>query len=158
MLPFDQIAEPIWAALDWFATGGDAAPPPTSTVRAAVGLGLLYGGAVPWALRRLAPQWSGVWITNLGLAALHWRAALPQPPRAKGTTRDEEALALFLADTSRTKTDLARQLELKNPQSLSPKRCPKLTQAMRAWREANAGQKIRGTKDKDGNLEAWEDE
>jgi hypothetical protein len=79
-IPFDQIPPTIWVVLYWFATGGNAKPPPTSAVRAAVGVGLLYGGAVAWALRRPSSKWGGVWITNLGLSALHWRAGQLQQP------------------------------------------------------------------------------
>jgi hypothetical protein len=73
-------------------------------------------------------------------------------------TLDARALALFFVDRSRTKTDIARLLNLRNVQSLSPQRCPKLDDAMKAWREANAGPPIRGSKDKDGNLEAWDED
>jgi hypothetical protein len=73
-------------------------------------------------------------------------------------TLDEKALALFFAEPSRNKTEIARLLKLKNVQSLSPKRCPKLHDAMKAWREANGSNPVRGTKDKQGNLEAWTEE
>jgi hypothetical protein len=77
-VPFDQIPESVWETVTWFATGDNPTPPGTAAVRAAVGLGLLYGAAVNWALRqlqarRLPDHWSRVWITNLGMLALAWR-------------------------------------------------------------------------------------
>jgi hypothetical protein len=81
----------------------------------------------------------------------------PKPERSESApTLDERALALFFADCNRTKTQIAHLLGLKNVQSLSPQRCPKLHQAMEACRAANASPP-RGTKDAEGNLEAWDE-
>jgi hypothetical protein len=88
---FDQIPESIWATLYWFAFGGNATPPDTAAVRGAIGLGLLYGGAVHWALRGLPSQWSKVWITDGGVAALHWRHEHPPKARRHGRPRKDES-------------------------------------------------------------------
>lgn len=79
-MPFDQIPESVWETLAWFASSSNATPPDTDAVRAAVGLGLLYGRAVHWVLRRRSAQWRRVWITALGIAALKWRDE--QPPKS----------------------------------------------------------------------------
>ena len=84
-LPFAQIPETVWLALTWFTSDDNATLPDTAAVRAAVGLGLLYGGAVNWALRRQPGEWSRVWITHRGLAALLWREE--HPPKGE---RDEQ--------------------------------------------------------------------
>jgi len=68
---------------------------------------------------------------------------------------DARALALFLDDTRRRKKDIARLLGLKNTQSLAPARCRRLDAAMRAHRAPDP-EPVRGTKDRDGNLEAWD--
>jgi hypothetical protein len=72
-VPFDQIPEHVWDALAWFASGDNSTPPDPATVRAAVALGLLYGQAIQCALRRHPAQWSSMWITHRGMAALLWR-------------------------------------------------------------------------------------
>lgn len=82
------------------------------------------------------------------------REAQPDNPK---WTLDERALAFFLADKNRTKTMIAKLLGV-STQSICPSRCPQLDNAMRAWQEANTSGKIRGRKDKDGNLEAWEED
>jgi hypothetical protein len=48
---------------------------------------------------------------------------------------------------------------LKHTQSLSPRRCPQLSAAMRAYRAVDPAQRrIRGSKDRHGNLEATKDD
>jgi hypothetical protein len=77
-LPFDQIPDSVWNALCWFASGGVVGQrPDTATVRAAYGLGLLSGNAIPWVRRPDPTHWSKVLVTNLGLAALMWWAERP---------------------------------------------------------------------------------
>jgi hypothetical protein len=82
---FDQIPESVWQTVAWFESGMSATPPDIASVRATVGLGLLYGGAVNWLLhqlqaRQLPAHWGSVWVTNLGMAALVWWNE--QPPKA----------------------------------------------------------------------------
>ena len=79
-MPFDQIPDSVWETLAWFASRSNATPPDTAAVRAAVGLNLLYGRAVHWALHWHSAQWNRVWITNRGMAALLWRDE--QPPKS----------------------------------------------------------------------------
>lgn len=80
------------------------------------------------------------------------------PADAPPVTLDAQALACFVEDTTRTKTDIIRLLGLRNTQSLAPNRCPKLHAAMKAWRAPDPDRRrIRGSKDVDGNLDAWED-
>jgi hypothetical protein len=78
-------------------------------------------------------------------------AAKPKKP-----TLDERALALFLADPTRTKATISVLLGLKNPQSLSPRRCPKLATAVKAYRAENARAIPRGSKGNDGGIEAYD--
>lgn len=74
----------------------------------------------------------------------------------KGPSLDARALALFIEDRSRKIKDIAKLLGKKNTQGLSPQRCPKLHAAMRAWKAPD--RRVRGTKDGQGNLEAYLDE
>lgn len=77
----------------------------------------------------------------------------PNPaPRSK-LSLDLQALAVFFEDRNRKIKDIARILGLKNTQSLAPKRCPELHKVMKACRAENAPP--RGSKDRDGNIEAW---
>jgi hypothetical protein len=84
-----------------------------------------------------------------------------QPGSGGGTVEkvslDARALGLFVEDPNRTKKDIAKILRVRT-QSLAPSRCPKLDAAMRAYRAPDPGL-VRGSKDRDGNLEAFcEDE
>jgi hypothetical protein len=72
-------------------------------------------------------------------------------------TLDMRAVTLFFQDTSRTKKQIAQILGKKHTQSLSPARCPKLHAAMKAHR-GSAFSKVRGSKSRDGSVEAWVDE
>ncbi len=69
---------------------------------------------------------------------------------------DARATALFLEDTKRTKTAIAKMLDV-TTQALAPNKCPKLSQAMRIHKAPDQKRRIRGSKDKDGNLEAYEE-
>ena len=93
-------------------------------------------------------------------AKLLLQAPEPKPTGADtsppATSLDARALAIFIEDPSRKKRDIAKILGLKATQSLSPERCPKLDAAMRAYRAPD--RRIRGSKDADGNLEAWKEE
>lgn len=66
---------------------------------------------------------------------------------------DARALALFLEDKTRRKADIARILK-RRTQSLAPSRCPELDKAMRAWKTPRGAGIPRGSKDKDGRIEA----
>jgi hypothetical protein len=79
--------------------------------------------------------------------------------KQKKVTRDAEALGLFCEDQTRTITVIAELLGVPT-QSLAPTRCPKLHAAMKAYKGSNANdrRKVRGSKDRDGNIEAYEDE
>lgn len=78
-------------------------------------------------------------------------------PDTSQASLDARALAIFIEDTSRKKKNIAKILGLKNTQSLAPARCPKLAAAMRAYHAPDPDQ-IRGSKNADGNLEAWKEE
>jgi hypothetical protein len=78
-------------------------------------------------------------------------AELPKEPAA-AVDLDTQALAVFFADRSRDKTEIARLLR-KPKQSLSPDRCPKLDAAMKAWK-APERKPPRGSKSKDRRIEA----
>jgi hypothetical protein len=83
----------------------------------------------------------------------------PPPEESPELSLDARALALFIADTRRKKTDIAKLLRLRNSQSLAPKRCPKLSAAMRAHRAADPDRRrVRGSKDREGNLEAYRED
>lgn len=86
-----------------------------------------------------------------------------KPAVPLGETLDEQAVAIFVSRKGRvTKKEIARILvetgvrTTCHEKSLTPKRCPKLHQATQAYRAAN--NPPRGSKDAEGNLEAWEDE
>jgi len=78
-----------------------------------------------------------------------------KPATAPKQSLDVQALALLLADPTRKIKEIAKLLN-RPTQSLAPKRCPKLHQAMAARRSAQAPP--RGSKGREGNLEAWDDE
>lgn len=118
---------------------------------------------------RFAPWFNGPILTDLGRATLSvWAHAQGQrqPPSAckPGVTGahpprlDARALAILLEDMSLTKTQIAHKLGVR-VQSLAPARCPQLDCAMKAHRELNAANRrqVRGHKDKDGSVEAYED-
>jgi hypothetical protein len=90
-----------------------------------------------------------------------------RPPASQlallGASLDEQALAVFLSRNGAvTKKEIARILveskvrEKCHEKSLAPKRCPRLNTAIRAYR--NAHKLPRGSKDREGNVEAYEDE
>jgi hypothetical protein len=133
---------------------------------------VIYDGSPPQEIVS-KPQWR---LTNEGVAALAWHrlrpmrgedaqkslADSPQQPQIKPASQqepslDERALALFFADRSRTKKEIASLLGVQT-QSICPSRCPRLDQAMQAWRAANSRQRPHGSKDKDGNVEAWDED
>ncbi len=79
-----------------------------------------------------------------------------QPPETKSKmSLDAQALAVFIEHSDWSKVQIAKHLRC-NPKSLAPGRCPKLASAIAAYK---AKPKMpRGTKDADGNFEAWDDE
>lgn len=66
---------------------------------------------------------------------------------------DEKAVAVFLKHKDWKKKEIAAFLNC-HPKSLAPKRCPHLHGAMQAYRKPDLP---RGSKDSQGNLEAWDD-
>jgi hypothetical protein len=71
---------------------------------------------------------------------------------------DARAVAVFLEHPNWTKKQIAEALGLKATQSLSPERCRKLDAAMHAASAKLDPSKPfrRGSKDSEGNLEAWD--
>jgi hypothetical protein len=96
---------------------------------------------------------------NAGKTTDQQEERTPSPVHKNGQaqTLDVRALALFFADKNRSKKEIADLLG-KRTQSLSPERCPQLDTAMKAWRSANANARPRGSKDRDGNIEAWDED
>ena len=132
---FDQIPVSVWSAMDWFLCAPESEKPSVAAVRAAIGCGLLYGTSIGWLLDCRPPppelnthdpeafrlreqiantksnnQAKKTFVTNLGLAALHWRAdaeARETPPNvtttestttlAEQTDPVSRAIALLLA-------------------------------------------------------------
>jgi hypothetical protein len=83
-----------------------------------------------------------------------------QPPinSGRGTSLDTDALAVYLDHPDWTKKRIAEYLRSHgrpkcNEKSLSPKRCKKLAAAIAAHRVPDLP---RGSKDSDGNIDAWE--
>lgn len=72
---------------------------------------------------------------------------------------DARALALFIEHTEWTKKQIAQHLRC-NEKSLAPRRCPKLDAALKAHRASvdPGSRRLRGSKDAEGNLEAWEED
>jgi hypothetical protein len=84
----------------------------------------------------------------------------PAEPAAKsGISLDAKALAVFIEHPDWTKKTIASHLAC-NEKSLTPKRCPKLAAAIAAHKSPidPGRRRLRGSKDADGNLEAWEEE
>lgn len=68
---------------------------------------------------------------------------------------DARAVGVYVQHPDWTKVQIAESLEC-NSKDLTPKRCPKLAAAIAAYKARD--KPLRGSKDSDGNLEAWEDE
>jgi hypothetical protein len=66
---------------------------------------------------------------------------------------DVRATSLFVASPTLTKREMAEKLQC-HDRSLAPKRCPKLDKAMGIYKAKP--DVLCGSKDADGNLEAWE--
>ncbi len=139
-------------------------------------------GDVPDALRFYARQMADKdWLTNIGtmhgqgflmdsvsydlLAAIRAKASQGDTPPTKAPlpvtgqqepkpSLDARALAVFIDHPDWTKKKMAEHLGC-NEKSLAPRRCVKLDAAIRAYK---AKPKMRrGSRDSDGNLEAWEE-
>jgi len=67
-------------------------------------------------------------------------------------TLDERALAVYVVNPKLSKKQIADQLKC-NAKSLTPKRCPRLDSAIRAYRTTDFAS---GSKSSDGSIEAWE--
>jgi hypothetical protein len=85
-------------------------------------------------------------------------ASRPAPSKTatssiEGLTLDELALAVYFKHPNWKKKQIAKVLG-RPPQSLAPRRCPQLTNAMKAWRNTSDSLGC-GSKDKHGGLEAW---
>jgi hypothetical protein len=94
------------------------------------------------------------WWNNTAEPMLVQGSHKTSPPKV---SLDARALAIFIENPDRTKKDIARLMGLKNTQSLSPSRCPKLDAAIRAYRAPDPGA-VRGSKDAAGNVEGWTDD
>lgn len=86
-----------------------------------------------------------------------------KPGALLGASLDEQALIVFVSRNGNiTKKEIARILvesgvrETCHEKSLAPGRCPRLDMAIRAYRAAH--RPPQGSKDRDGNVEAYEDE
>jgi hypothetical protein len=86
-------------------------------------------------------------------------AGLPKPEAKSDVSLDARAVGVFLDHPDWTKKRIAKLLGC-NEKSLCPERCPKLTAAIAAHKSPidPGRRRLRGSKDSDGNLEAWEDE
>jgi hypothetical protein len=87
----------------------------------------------------------------------------PQGPPIEGKTTakvslDARAVGVFVAHPDWTKKQIADHLHC-NEKSLAPRRCPKLDAAMHAHKAKidPDRRRLHGTKDGEGNLEAWEE-
>ena len=78
--------------------------------------------------------------------------------KSRQPSLDARAVALFLENKDWTKKMIAEKLAC-NSRSLCPERCPRLAGLMAAHKSRNdpTRRRIRGSKDKHGNVEAWED-
>lgn len=70
---------------------------------------------------------------------------------------DAEALAVFIHHPDWTKKRIAEQIG-RAEKSLAPGRCPKLNAAIQTYKSRNNAGLKRGSKDRDGNLEAWDED
>jgi hypothetical protein len=104
--------------------------------------------------------------TGKGALALHAEtggtpeATGDKPTEPAGTPKvslDARALGVFIDHPDWTKKRIAKHLDC-HEKSLCPKSCPKLAAAIKAHRTPDPSRKVRGSKDPEGNLEAWEDE
>ncbi len=71
----------------------------------------------------------------------------------RGISLDAKALSVFIEHPDWTKKKIAEHLGC-NAKSLTPKRCPKLKDAIAAYKAKPTTR--RGSKDSDGNVEAWD--
>jgi len=117
---------------------------------------------VPYTLRDVMTPTSIADALVFVKALKAWAEALPPIEVDKSATTttpkltlDERALAFFVADRTRSKTQIAKLLGLKNTQSIAPDRCPRLHAAMQACKALDLPN---GSKSKDGTIEAWEDD
>lgn len=141
-------AHPISAVVDW-----DVPDDLRDALHVAVYRGLVR--KLPGA-HRLSPIYWG--LTVEGLGALKDVPSKVGAKDAKEPKLDARALALFIENPTMTKTEIAKKLELKNVRSLSRARCPQLNSAIAAHKAAiDPGSTVRGSKDADGNLDAWID-
>lgn len=84
-------------------------------------------------------------------------AELPKPEATSDVALDARALAVRLEHTDWTKKRIAKNLGC-NEKGLCPARCPKLAAALKAHRAPDPFRKVpRGWKDRDGNVEAWDE-
>jgi hypothetical protein len=67
---------------------------------------------------------------------------------------DLKAVRVYLVHRDWTKKQIATYLKC-NEKSLTPKRCPQLKAAISAYRSTHLPH---GSKDSNGNVEAWDDE
>jgi hypothetical protein len=87
------------------------------------------------------------------------KSSKPLEPNVKSNvTLDARALAVFLEHTDWSKKRIAQHLGC-NEKSLCPARCPRLAAAIAAHTSTidPGRRRLRGSKDANGNLEAWEE-
>src|SRR5262249_23481808 len=83
------------------------------------------------------------------------RPAPSETPATSTLTLDEQAVAIFVAHKGNiTKKEIALRLGC-HEKSLAPKRCPELEKVINAFKAAN--NPVRGSKDKSGKMEAWDE-
>ncbi len=127
-----------------------------------------------WTVPGLS-SWGRLWLAkratappDTGSSERSKSAGLASEPESKGSKKpngspnvslDVKAVGVFLEHPDWTKKRIAEELGY-HEKSLCPRRCPKLDAAIRAQRaRIDPSVKVRrGSKDRDGNLEAWDEE
>jgi hypothetical protein len=149
-------------------------PPPAPPARHVLFVGMTTKRGVPLALDyvRALRRWGASLLpkANPGKAEnsdhqteTEAKNEPTKPIASLGATLDEQAVAVFVSRKGQvTKKEIARILvesgirETCHEKSLAPSRCPHLDQAIRAYRDGHS--LPHGSKDREGNVEAYEDE
>lgn len=116
------------------------------------------GVLIQWAL--LSAQSRGEQMLKLIAVARDANLSEETPASAVcRTSLDARALAIFLEHLTWSKKQIAEHLRC-HPKSLAPRRCPRLHGAIQAYRSPldPGRRRLHGTKDDQGNLEAWEED
>jgi hypothetical protein len=90
------------------------------------------------------------------IAPLDTARACEKPAKKTRGSLEARALAIFIQHSEWTIERIAEELGT-NKKCLTRKRCPKLAAAIAAYRAGNAEERrrVRGSKDKEGHLEAY---